>query len=267
MNFYDEKSEISQVNRNAGEQPVKVSAETFELVEKAVFTSEMTGGAFDVTVGPLVKLWDFKKGIIPEKRVIDEMRGRVGYRNIVLDKASSTIYLSKRGAQIDLGGILKGYAADKVVEMLRRSGIPAGIVTVGGEVRSFGARPDGTPWTVGIQNPRQKSPSDEVLATIQVSDRALSTSGDYNKYFEKDGVRYHHLLDPQTGYPSKQCGSTTIVAKDGVTADGFSKIFILGPDRGLEVARKLGFEVMYIDCNGTVRMSDGLKDKVTFLNK
>ncbi|KAF0185774.1 MAG: ApbE-like protein lipoprotein [Nitrospirae bacterium] len=262
LNFYADDSELSEINRNAGVKPVKVSPEAFEVIEKAAFTSEMTEGAFDVTIGPLVKLWDFKKGVIPEKAAIAESLKRVGYKNIVLDKPAGTVYLKNSGSQMDLGGILKGYAADKATHILKKNGFLSGIVTVGGEVRTFGTKPDGTPWIVGIQNPRQKDQSDEVVATIAVSDKALSTSGDYIRFFEKDGSRYHHLLNPRTGYPADQCGSVTIVAEDGVTADGFAKIFVLGPEKGLQIAKKAGFDALFIDCNGKILMSEGLQGKI-----
>ncbi len=265
MNFYSDSSEISMINRNAGTTPVKVSKDTFQLIERAVYTSEMTEGAFDVTVGPLVKLWDIQKQVIPDKKVIAETLKTVGYKNIVLDKVASTVFLKKKGAQIDLGGILKGYAADKAVEIIRQDGITSAIVTVGGEVRAIGKKPDGTSWVVGIQNPRQKGAADEVIATMELADKATSTSGDYNKYFEKDGVRYHHLLDPKTGYPSKYCGSATVVADNATTSDGFSKLYILGPEKGLEVAKKVGFDVIFIDCKGGIVMSDGIKDKIRFV--
>ncbi len=266
LNFYSDKSEISLINRNAGVAPVKVSPDTLDIIEKAVYVSEMTDGAFDVTVGPLVKLWDMEKKIVPDKKAIAEAMQRVGYKNIMIDKSASTVFLKKSGAQIDLGGIIKGYAADKVVQLLKQNGIQAGIVAVGGEVRSFGKKPDGTAWVVGIQNPRQKGPNDEVVATVELSDKATSTSGDYNKYFEKDGVRYHHLLDPKTGFPSKNCGSVTVIANNATTSDGFSKIFILGPDKGLEVAKKVGFEAVFIGCDGKISMSDSLKNRIRFIN-
>ncbi len=262
LNFYADDSEVSEINRNAGVRPVKVSPETFEVIEKAVFTSEMTEGAFDITVGPLVKLWNFKKGVIPEKDAIAETLKRVGYRNIVLDKSAATVYLKNSGSQIDLGGILKGYAADKASQILQKHGFLSGIVTVGGEVRAFGRKPDGGSWVVGIQNPRQKGQADEILATISVSDKSLSTSGDYIRFFEKDGVRYHHLLNPRTGYPAEQCGSVTVMANDGITADGFAKIFVLGSEKGLAIAKKVGFDALFIDCTGKITMSEGLQTQV-----
>lgn len=262
LNFYAEDSEISEINRNAGVKPVKVSADTLELVEKAVFTSEMTDGAFDATVGPVVKLWDFRSGVVPDKNAILEALTRVGFRNIVIDKNASTVYLKSPGARIDLGGIMKGYAADKASQVLEKQGIASGIVTVGGEVRAFGKKPDGSAWVIGVQNPRQTGPQDEVIAVIPVADKSLSTSGDYIKFFEKDGVRYHHLLNPQTGYPAQQCGSVTVLAKDGVTADGFAKIFVLGPEKGLNIAKKLGFDALFIDCSGKMSMTEGMRSNI-----
>jgi thiamine biosynthesis lipoprotein len=267
FNFYDEKSELSAINRNAGIAPVKVSPEVLAVIDKAVYVSRMTDGAFDSTVGSLVRLWDIKKRIVPEKTAIDETREKVGYENIVIDKVASTVYLKNRGCSIDLGGIVKGYAADRVVEILKGRGIKAGIAQVGGEVRTFGKRPDGSAWTVGIQNPRQKGSGDEIVGVIDISDKALSTSGDYQRYFEKDGRRYHHLIDPKTGYPSLNCGSATVLADNGITADGFSKLFVLGPKKGIEAAKKAGVEVMFIDCNGEIVMSDGMKERVRLLGK
>jgi thiamine biosynthesis lipoprotein len=267
LNFYSDTSEISLINRQAGVNPARVSKDTLDIIEKAIYVSEETEGAFDVTVGPLVKLWDLKNEVIPEKMEVEAKKQIVGYKNIVVDRAASTVFLKVKGAQIDLGGIIKGYAVDKVVEVLHQNGISSGVIAVGGEVRSLGKKPDGEPWNVGVQNPRQKGPDDQVIATIELSDKALSTSGDYIRFFERDGVRYHHLLDPKTGYPSRQCGSTTIVADNNTTTDGFSKIFILGPEKGLAAAKKLGFDVLYIDCNGGIIMSDGIKNKIKIIKK
>jgi FAD:protein FMN transferase len=267
LNFYSGTSELSAINRNAGIAPVKVSKETLELIDKSVYISKMTDGGFDVTVGSLVKLWDMKKRIVPDKKSIDETKKNVGYENIVIDKTASTIFIKKKGVSIDLGGIVKGYAADRVVETLQRHGIKSGIAQVGGEVRTFGKRPNGAPWTVGIQNPRQKGGGDEIIATIDVSDKALSTSGDYNKYFEKDGRRYHHLIDPKTGYPALNCGSATVLADNATTSDGFSKLFVLGPEKGIVAAKKAGVEVVFIDCNGDIAMTDGIKQRIKFLGK
>lgn len=262
LNFYSSTSEISMINRMAGEKPIKVSSDTINILKKAVRISKITDGAFDVTVGPLVKLWDIQHRVIPSKEQIEEKQRLVGYKNIIIDKNNSTVFIKLKGAQIDLGGIIKGYAVDKIVQVFHRNGIKSGVISVGGEIRALGKKPDGTLWTIGIQNPRQKGTDDKVIATVELSDKAFSTSGDYMKYFVKDGVRYHHLLDPKTGYPSKQCGSTTIIANDNTTTDGFSKLFILGPAKGLAVAKEEGFDVLFIDCKEHIVMSDGLKNKV-----
>jgi FAD:protein FMN transferase len=267
FNFYDEKSDLSAINHNAGVVPVKVSGETLKVIEKAVEVSKMTDGAFDVTVGSLVKLWDMNKKIVPDKETIEKTKKNIGYEYIVIDRAASTIYIKKKGVSIDLGGIIKGYAADRIVEILRKHGIKSGIAQVGGEVRTFGRRPHRKPWTVGIQNPRQTSSSDEIIAAVDISDKAMSTSGDYNKYFEKDGRRYHHLIDPKTGYPSLNCGSATVMADDGITSDGFSKLYILGPKKGIEAAKKAGVEIIFIDCNGDIAMTDGFRSRIKFLKK
>jgi FAD:protein FMN transferase len=267
LNFYSDASELSAINREAGGKPVRVSKETIDIIKKSIFVSEMTEGVFDITVGPLVRLWDIRNEVIPDKQAIEEKQKIVGYKNIVVDDAASTVFLKQKGTQMDLGGIIKGYAVDRVVDVLHANGIRSAVVAVGGEVRMLGRKPDGSLWTVGIQNPREKGQEDRVIATLDLSDKALSTSGDYIRYFEKDGVRYHHLIDPRTGYPSKQCGSTTIIADNNTTTDGFSKLFILGPDKGLAVAKQVGFDVIYIDCEGKVVMSEGAKKKVTFKTK
>jgi thiamine biosynthesis lipoprotein len=267
LNFYSADSELSAINRMAGKTPVKVTAETMDIIRRSISISEATDGAFDVTVGPLVRLWDIKKKVVPDQKTIYRIRALVGYRNILIDRTASTVFIRNKGGEIDLGGIIKGYGADRVIGILKRNGIRSAIVTVGGEVRSFGKRPDEKPWVIGIQNPRQKSLKDEIAATIEISDKAMSTSGDYNKYFVKNGRRYHHLIDPKTGYPSVNCGSVTVIADDATSSDGFSKLFILGPERGLKVAKKSAIEVIFIDCTGRVSMSDGVRNKVKFIER
>ncbi len=268
MNFYSKDSEITVINNNAGMGPVRVSPETFEVIDKAVFTAESTDGSFDVTVGPLVKLWDFQNKIVPDDKAIKERLKVVGYKNIVLDKREGSVFLRKKGMQIDLGGIVKGYSADKAVAVLKSNGIASGIVAVGGEVKAFGRKPDGTLWNIGIKNPRQKSDADEILATLRLSDKAVSTSGDYEKFFEKNGTWYHHILDPKTGYPVYRCRSATIVADDAVFTDAFATgIFVLGPQRGMEVLKRLGFEGLIVDHEGAIYTTDGLKGKINFMKE
>ncbi|MFA5354675.1 MAG: FAD:protein FMN transferase, partial [Thermodesulfovibrionales bacterium] len=166
LNYYAPESEISVINKNAGVGPVKVSAETFELVDKAVFMARSTDGAFDVTMGPVISLWDFQKKILPDPDKLREALRRVGYSHIIMDRDSSTVYLDRKGMEINLGGIMKGYLADKGVAALKREGIKTGIIAIGGDIKAFGRKPGGEPWRVGLQNPRQKGSSDEIIATV-----------------------------------------------------------------------------------------------------
>ncbi|HWR89689.1 MAG TPA: FAD:protein FMN transferase, partial [Dissulfurispiraceae bacterium] len=215
-------------------------------------------------LGQVIESWDFEKKTIPGKEEINEKMIRVGYRNIILDRGQRTVFLKKGGMQINLGGILKGYAADKAVDVLRENGIRSGIVAIGGDIRAFGSRPGGEPWKVGVQNPRQTGKDDEILATVNLTDRAISTAGDYERYYIRDGVRYHHILDPKTGYPAKGCRSVTVIAADGITADGFDTgLFVLGPAKALSILGKLGLDGIVVDEDGKVFVTDGIKGSVS----
>ena len=260
INFFSDGSELSSINRNAGIKEVKVSPETFDVIEKALYVSKKTDGAFDPTIGPEMGLWDFYRKIRPTDAEVSRKLPFVGYQEVVIDKTRSTVFLRKKGMLMDLGAIAKGYAADLAVAVLQRDGIGAGIVANAGDIRTFGLKPDGKPWTVGIRNPRQKGESDEIFAEITLHDRAISTSGDYERYFIEDGQRYHHILNPKTGYPARRCRSVSVITDKGVFTDSFSTaIFVLGPDKGLKLARELGMEAIIIDSAGVLRTTPGLK--------
>ena len=263
LNFYSDDSELSAINRNAGIKPVRVSPDTLEIVQAAVYAGEQTEGGFDVTVGPIVKLWDFNKKILPDAKSIAKRLPYVGYRNIVVDASASTVFLKKAGVQMDFGGIIKGFAADKAVAVLKKNGMEGGIVAVAGDIRVFGRQPDGKPWHIGIQNPRQKGEDDALLATLNLDDKGISTSGDYQRYFIRDGVRYHHLLNPKTGFPESLCRSVTVIAPAATLTDPFATgIFIMGPKKGLAVLEKLGLEGLIVDQNGKILMTKGLEKQV-----
>ncbi len=271
LNFYSEDSEVSMINRNAGDKPVKVSPETLEIIDKALYVSENTEGAFDITVGPVVRLWDFQNKVLPNEKLIKEKLKLVGYKNVIVDKEKSKVFLKTKGMQIDLGGIIKGYAADKAVEVLRKNRIKSGIVAIAGDIKVFGKRPptgsDNGLWNVGIQNPRQKSDKDEIIAAIGLSDMAISTSGDYQRFFIKDGKRYHHLLNPKTGYPAYGCQSVTIITRDAAFTDAFATgIFILGHQKGMDVLKRLGFDGVIVDKDGKIHATEGIKDKIKWSN-
>lgn len=266
LNFFSEKSELSEINKNAGIRSVKVSAETFDIFEKAVYAGKKTDGAFDLTIGPEIVLWDFYKKIKPDDREIKKRLSLVNYRNINMDKKGRTIYLKKKGMSVDLGGIAKGYAADKASEVLKASGIKAGLVAIAGDIKAFGMKPDGRPWKVGIRNPRQKDKNDELIATIELVDSAISTSGDYERYFIVDGERYHHILNPKTGYPAALSQTAVIIANDGYITDSFSTgIFIMGHEKGLRLLDEMKINGMVIDSNGKVHMTRNIRGKIEII--
>ncbi len=267
LNFYAEDSELSAINRNAGIQPVPVSPDTLEIIQAAVYAGEQTEGGFDVTVGPVVKLWDFNEKILPDPASVAERLPFVGYQNIVIDAAASSVFLKKAGVQVDLGGIIKGFAADKAVAVLQKNGMEGGIVAVAGDIRVFGRQPDGRPWHLGVQNPRQKEDSDVLLATLDLEDKGISTSGDYQRYFIRDGVRYHHLFNPKTGFPESLCQSVTVIAPTTTLTDAFATgIFIMGPKKGLALLEKLDMDGIIVDQDGKVLLTKGLDNQVHFID-
>jgi len=265
LNFYSEDSEVSTINRHAGIKPVKVSKDTLDVIDKALSISRSTEGAFDITIGAIVKLWDFEKQILPDDKSIKEKLKLVDYKNVIVDKAKSTVFLQKKGMQIDLGGIEKGYAIDRAVNILKQNGIAAGIIAIGGEVKPFGIKPDGEPWRVGIKNPHQKGKENEVFAIVNLTGKAISTSGGYEKFFIKDGKWYHHILDPATGYPVYECQSVSVIANDA--PDGFpTGIFVLGPQKGMQVLKNLGLDGVIMDKRGEVFVTEGIKDKIQYIH-
>jgi thiamine biosynthesis lipoprotein len=265
IDFFKETSELSAVNRNAGISPVKVSPETLDIIGKAVYVAEKSGGAFDPTIGPEIGLWDFAKKIKPSDDAIRKILPLVGYRKVAIDREKSTVFLKEKGMKMDLGAIAKGYAADLAVDELRRDGITAGIVANAGDIRTFGLKPDGKPWNVGIRNPRQKGESDELFAKAQLSDKAISTSGDYERYFIADGKRYHHILDPRTGYPAGLSRSVTVITDKGAFTDSFSTaVFVLGPEKGMRLLQETGMEGIIVDASGGVHATEGIRRIVTF---
>ena len=265
ISFWDPKSEISEISREAGIRPVKVSPETLDLVEKALYVSRQTGGAFDCTMGPVIKLWNIpysKK--IPAPAEIKRALRLVGYKEVYVDLKNSTVFLAKKGMSFDTGGIAKGWANDYAEAVLKSKGIKAGLIAIAGDVKGFGRKPDGHGWTVGIENPRPKGKNDALLARVELQDEDISTSGDYERYFILNGVRYHHLLDPRTGYPARGFESVTMITPEGVWSDGFSKIFVMGPEKGPALAKKMGFGIITVMDDGAVHISGrNLKKRVT----
>jgi FAD:protein FMN transferase len=263
--FYSPVSEISMINRKSGISGVKVSPDILEMLNKALYVSENTEGAFDITIGPVMSLYDFHKKIKPVDSEIRRNLPLVNYRNLSVDKKKSTVFLKEKGMLVDPGGITKGYTADKAAEILKQQGIHAGLVAVAGDIKAFGLKPDGKPWKIGIRNPSANTTEDYIIATIELTDMAISTSGDYERSFIIDGKKYHHLIDPKTGYPASSCRSVSVIAKDGVFTDSFATgVFILGPDKGMKVLEKMGFDGVIIDSTGKPHVTQGIRGKVEF---
>ena len=257
MSLYKGTSEITQVNLAAGKHPVKVSPEMIEVVEDAAVISKISNGVFDVTIGPLVVLWQMrlKEGKVPTDGEIAKIKPLVDYKNIVIDKKASTIYLKKAGMIMDFGG-MKGYAADRVAGIFKKRGISNAVIAVAGDIWVLGRRDDGKQWRIGVQHPREH---DKVMAVLDLSDKYISTSGDYERFVIKEKKRYHHIIDPRTGKPSKGVISATLVGDKGAFIDPLTKVpFILGPEEGLKIVKQLGAEAILVDDQGKVYMTDGI---------
>ncbi len=261
MSLYKDASEITRVNLAAGKRPVNVSPEMIEAAEAAARISDLTNGAFDVTVGPLVVLWQMRlrDKQTPSDGELALARARVGYKNVVIDKKASTLYLKKPGMIMDLGGVAKGYAADKAAEVLKKRGIDNGIVAIAGDIRAMGKRPDGTPWRIGVQHPREH---DKTLAVLDLSDKSISTSGDYERFQIVKKKRYHHIIDPRTGKPSEGLISVTVVGDSGALVDPLTTaLFIIGAEKGMALVKELGCEAIFEDNTGRVTSTEGIKIK------
>jgi thiamine biosynthesis lipoprotein len=255
-------SELSRVNASAGVMPVHVSPETLTVVQRAIQVAEMTNSGFNIAIGPAVDAWRVTEGQrIPTESELDALRPLVDLQAVHIDVREQTIYLGKARMRIDVGGIGKGYAADQAVEALRRAGAMAGVVALSGDIKTFGRLPGGKMFPVGIQHPRKDG---SVLAWIDLQDEAISTAGDYERFFEREGVRYHHILDPRTLQPARSCQSVTVVAREGIWADGLDTgIFVMGAELGMRLVEALpDVEVIIVDHEGHVHVSSGLRDRI-----
>ncbi|TKB89784.1 MAG: FAD:protein FMN transferase [Nitrospira sp.] len=255
-------SELSRVNQEAGRRPVQVSSETLELVTRSLELGRLTLGGFNIALGPAIEAWSvIERQRIPDERELQQLKPLVDWTRIQVNKEARTIYLPHTGMRIDVGGIGKGYAADRAVAEMKRVGVMGGVVALSGDIKAFGVLPDGKGFPVGIKHPRRE---EELIAMIDLNDEAVSTAGDYERFFERDGVRYHHILDPHTLQPARTCQSVTVIAKEGTVADGLDTgIFVLGPEQGMALVERLpGVEAIIIDQEGTITVSSGLRGRL-----
>lgn len=256
------ESELSRVNASAGVRPVPVSPDALAVVQRSLQAAEMTDGAFNIAIGPAVEAWSVtERARVPSAAELDSLKPLLDLRAVHVDVGERTIYLEKVGMRIDIGGIGKGYAADQAVAAMKKAGATAGVAALSGDIKTFGQLPGGKKFPVGIQHPRREG---AVLAWIDLQDEAISTAGDYERFFEQDGVRYHHILDPRTLQPARGCQSVTVVAKEGTWADGLDTgIFVMGPERGMELVERLDdVEAIIIDQEGRLIVSSGLRDRI-----
>lgn len=255
-------SELSQVNDAAGLKSVMVSPETLTVLRWSLEIARLTDGAFNIAIGPAVDAWSVTDDPrIPNESELDHLKPLLDLRHIVLNEEARTVFLTEPGMRIDVGGIGKGYAADRAVAVMEAAGATAGVVALSGDIKTFGRMPDGRPFVFGIRHPRLDG---ALLARLDLRDEAISTAGDYERFFERDGVNYHHILDPHTLWPARACQSVTVVAREGVVADGLDTgIFVLGPERGMELVERLpDVEAVIVDRDGKLWISSGLQGRV-----
>jgi thiamine biosynthesis lipoprotein len=257
MSTYRPESELSRLNANAAAAPVRISPELFDLIERSLEYSRLTDGAFDVTYASVGYLYDYRAGRHPDSKAIATALPGVNYRNLKLARESHSVRFEKAGMRVDLGGIAKGYAVDRGIEILRAAGFERAMVNAGGDTRIIGDR-FGKPWVTGIRHPDDEQ---RVALRIPLTDAALSTSGDYERFFEEGGVRYHHILDPKTGDSARKLRSVTIIGPDATRTDALStSVFVLGPEAGLALINRLDdVDAVLITPEGKVLYSKGLE--------
>lgn len=262
ISSWDPNSQTSLINKNAGIKAVTVDRELFNLIKRAVGISNLTQGAFDISYASMDRIWKFDGSMteMPDTSDIKESVSKVGYHNIILDETDSTVFLMLSGMKIGFGAIGKGYAADKAKELLENRGVKAGIINASGDMSTWGSQTNGDTWKIAVTNPLNK---DHVFAMLPVVNRAIVTSGNYEKFVKFNNIRYSHIIDPRTGYPSTGVLSVSVLAPKAELADAFAtSIFVMGKDIGLDFINQLqNIDCIIIDDKGTVFYSNQIKLK------
>jgi len=261
MSPYKADSELSLVNREAADHPVKISTELFNLLQRSLDFSRLTNGAFDITFASAGFLYDYRAHIRPDEKALSEAVTHINYHNIHLDPKAGTVAFAQHGVKIDLGGIAKGYAVDLGIALIQARGISNALVTAGGDTRVIGER-WGRPWQIGVRDPRNR---EGIVAKIPLENVAVSTSGDYERFFEEGNVRYHHIINPKTGDSARELQSATLIGPDATTTDALStSVFVLGVDKGLALVDRLdGIDAILVDSHGRLHYSAGLENLST----
>lgn len=259
MSSWDEESETSEINRNAGIKPVKVSVELFKLIERANQISEITDGAFDISFAGLDNVWKFDGSMRykPSKDQIKQSVSKVGYGKIMLNEDNHTVFLQLKGMKIGLGAIAKGYAVDKAKELMVEKQVRAGVINASGDLTSWGTKATGEKWLIGIANPLSK---DKIFSWLPVLESSVATSESYDKFISFDGKKYSHIIDPRSGLPTTGINSVSVFSKTAEWSDALSTaIFVLGVDSGMALINQLkGTEVIIVDSNNKMHKSSGI---------
>ena len=264
LTTFNDDSETNRVNFNAGIKPVKVSRETFKLIERSLRISALTQGAFDISYGSIDKqLWNFDQNmtVLPDKATAKKMVRLIDYRNIILNEEDCTVFLREEGMRIGFGGIGKGYAAEKAKQVMKLHGVESGVVNASGDLTAWGLQPNGNPWTVGIANP---DAPDEVFSYMNITDLSVATSGNYEKYIVVNGRKYSHTIDPRTGLPVTGIKAVTIITTHAELADAMATpVTIMGVNAGLDMINQMkNIEAIIIDDNNKIYTSKNININV-----
>lgn len=269
-------SDVSKINQAAGVEPVRVKDDTFYVIKKALDYGRLSHGLLDITIRPIVELWDITsdQAKVPSKEEVEEKLALVDYKKVILDEDKKTVFLENKDMGIDLGAIAKGYAADEAVRILREAGVENALLNLGGNVITIGGNPDGRPWRIGLQDPRTEETGEPHFAIIGVADATIVSSGDYERYLEKvyeeTRERYHHILDPKTGFPAQKGLMTcTIITNSSIDADALSTIlFIMGREEGFQLMEELGnVEAIAVTLDKEIYTTEGLKGSLININE
>lgn len=266
LSVWRDDSDVVRINKNAGVSPVPVSHDTIAVLREAAEASALTRGKFDITFGALSDIWRFdhdQDNVVPDRQLIETRLPRIDYRAVQIDGTAKTAFITRPNTRVHLGGIGKGYAIDRAIALMAERGLTDFLIQSGGDLYVRGTN-NGTPWKLGIADPRG---AHEPFATLQITNGTFSTSGDYERFFIKDGVRYHHLIDPDFGEPATGCRSVTIVTDRAVLADALSTgVFILGPDEGMKLIEQLpDVEGVIVTRENEVLVSSGLRGRIELL--
>jgi thiamine biosynthesis lipoprotein len=260
ISSWDMASQTSEINKNAGVKAIRVKKELFQLIERAKSISKLTDGAFDISYASMDRIWKFDESMeqMPSDKEIKLSVAKVGAKSIELDAKNKTIFLKKEGMKIGFGAIGKGYAADKAKTLLQERGVTSGIINASGDMNAWGSQPDGTPWRVAIRNPMNKN---KVFALMPLQNKAVVTSGNYEKYVCFNGVRYAHIIDPRTGYPATELISVTVFAPKAEIADALATaVFVMGKEAGIDRINQLpNIDCILIDHKGIISTSKNIE--------